>query len=300
MKEKLEPIPVGRAENLIGQKFGHLTVLYRVANRTDRATWQCQCDCGTYFTAIGKQLKNGSAISCGCSTGEPKIKDRTNQRFGKLLVLKRSPNRATDGTILWTCQCDCGNIVDIRAGNLTKQKSCGKCFSGIDISGQRFGKLTAIKYHHTSSSKRSIWECQCDCGATSYVDITDLTSGKTKSCGCIKSFGEEKIAELLSNNNIAFEKQKTFETCRFQETNHVAYFDFYVNNEYLIEYDGVQHFAPIGGWNSEACVQENKKRDQEKNQWCKENNIPLIRIPYTKLGILTIEDLQLETTKYLI
>jgi len=37
-----------------------------------------------------------------------------------------------------------------------------------------------------------------------------------------------------------------------------------------------------------------------KNQWCKENNIPLIRIPYTHLKDLQIKDLMLETTKFLI
>jgi len=37
-----------------------------------------------------------------------------------------------------------------------------------------------------------------------------------------------------------------------------------------------------------------------KNQWCKNNNIPLIRIPYTHLQNLCLEDLQLETSKFII
>jgi len=37
-----------------------------------------------------------------------------------------------------------------------------------------------------------------------------------------------------------------------------------------------------------------------KNQWCKENNIPLIRIPYTHLQDLCLEDLQLETSQFII
>lgn len=37
-----------------------------------------------------------------------------------------------------------------------------------------------------------------------------------------------------------------------------------------------------------------------KNQWCKDNNIPLIRIPYTHLDKLIIEDLKLETTTFLV
>ena len=103
----------------------------------------------------------------------------------------------------------------------------------------RFGNLTAIKYHHTSTSKRSIWECICDCGTTSYVGLTDLTMGKTQSCGCIRSRGEALISQILNDNNIQFEKQKTFSNCVFVETGGLALFDFFVDNQYIIEYDGV-------------------------------------------------------------
>jgi len=40
--------------------------------------------------------------------------------------------------------------------------------------------------------------------------------------------------------------------------------------------------------------------DEYKNNWCKENNIPLIRIPYNHLNELKIEDLMLETSKFVI
>ena len=45
---------------------------------------------------------------------------------------------------------------------------------------------------------------------------------------------------------------------------------------------------------------ENQQRDIFKNNWCLENNIPLIRIPYTHLNNLCIEDLLLQSSKYLI
>ena len=43
-----------------------------------------------------------------------------------------------------------------------------------------------------------------------------------------------------------------------------------------------------------------KERDAFKNEWCKENNILLIRIPYWHLKDLCIEDLKLETSKFII
>ena len=65
-----------------------------------------------------------------------------------------------------------------------------------------------------------------------------------------------------------------------------------MNNEYLIEYDGEQHFTyKEEGWNTKINFEETQFRDNYKNQWSKDNNIPLIRIPYTKLSTLTIEDL---------
>lgn len=72
---------------------------------------------------------------------------------------------------------------------------------------------------------------------------------------------------------------------------------------YLIEYDGVQHFKyrkNTGGWNNEENFNRTVKRDSYKNHWCLENNIPLIRIPYTHLKDIELEDLILESSQYLV
>jgi hypothetical protein len=84
-----------------------------------------------------------------------------------------------------------------------------------------------------------------------------------------------------------------------------AKFDFYVNNKYLIEYDGEQHFAPcrFGSIPQEEAEQRFKKQqeyDKLKNQWCKEHKIPLIRIPYTHYNDLCLKDLLLNTSSYII
>lgn len=80
-----------------------------------------------------------------------------------------------------------------------------------------------------------------------------------------------------------------------------AYFDFYIENKYLIEYDGEQHFNYKNeGWNIQENFNKTKERDLIKNQWCKQNNIPLIRIPYWKLDTLKLDDLILETSQYIV
>ena len=56
-----------------------------------------------------------------------------------------------------------------------------------DLSGQKFGKLTATKPNGKTLSGNTIWLCMCECGKYKDVINTDLTRGRVKSCGCIRS-----------------------------------------------------------------------------------------------------------------
>jgi hypothetical protein len=63
--------------------------------------------------------------------------------------------------------------------------------SPIDISGQKFHRLTAVKA--IGSTKRGVsWLCRCDCGSEPTVATSSLRNGKTKSCGCLQ---KEKASE---------------------------------------------------------------------------------------------------------
>lgn len=241
-----------------------------------------------------------------------KEKDLTNQRFGKLIALYKC-NYKKGNRYPWHCKCDCGNEIDVIPNSLLagKTKSCGclrkKNMLQIrqkvdysknikDLTGQKFGKLTALKRlteHHPIK-----WLCQCDCGNQTIVNSHDLVSKNTSSCGCLKSVGEQTISELLNKYKISFVAQKTFNDCLYPDTNGKAIFDFYVNNEYLIEYDGIQHFEENVFF--KLSLDKQREKDQYKNKWCKEHNIPLIRIPYTRLNELKISDLILTTSDFII
>lgn len=54
----------------------------------------------------------------------------------------------------------------------------------IDLTGQRFGRLTVIEYAGQSKQKTAMWKCQCDCGNTVTVRSICLRKGDTQSCGC--------------------------------------------------------------------------------------------------------------------
>ena len=136
-------------------------------------------------------------------------------RIGMLTVLSEAAPKldARGHTVRqFLCQCDCGkeavlNYNNIRGGLV---KSCG-CTrfpktSPIDLSGQRFGKLTVIaeatRYVQKSGKKLRRWKCRCDCGNESIVLQTNLTAEHgTKSCGCNNSPGRRPISNrtLIGN-----------------------------------------------------------------------------------------------------
>ena len=237
--------------------------------------------------------------------------DLTGQKFGRLTVLDFYGSDKRRESI-WRCQCECGNITNVLSSNLRKgyTKSCGclqkekagKNTPIKDLSNMLFGQLTVLYPTSQRLNGQVVWHCKCTCGKEIDVRSYNLISGNTFSCGCLKqSKGEYIISKILSMNNIYYEQQKTFSNCIFPNTKGLAKFDFYVNNQYLIEFDGEQHFnSRKYGYFTEEKVKEIKYRDEIKNQWCKNNNIPLIRIPYTHLQDLCLEDLKLETTTFLI
>ena len=236
-----------------------------------------------------------------------KIKDLTGQKFGRLTVIKLDSNRSSNGQIKWICQCECGNQKSIIGNNLTHglTLSCGclhKEKTSKNLIGQRFGKLIVIeKTNKRNSNRNIIWKCQCDCGNVCEVATNGLIQGYTNSCGCIKrSLGEYKIEQILLKHNIIFEKEKSFETCK-SDKNWCLRFDFFINSKYLIEFDGKQHSKILNqGWFNEEYFNTLQNHDLIKNEWCKKNNIPLIRIPYYKIKTLCLEDLLLETSQFII
>ena len=228
----------------------------------------------------------------------PKIKDLTGQKFDMLTVIGITDKRSC-GSVVWKCQCDCGNICERSSTTLKKKghHSCGcwneqqvKNLNKKNLIGQRFGKLMVIEETEDRTSGGDIiWKCQCDCGNICYVRTNSLTTGNTSSCGCINySIGENNIKEILKNNNIDYCAQFTKPELNLKK------FDFAIleNNQItrLIEFDGQQHYNDISGiWNSPESLEDIQQRDKEKNKWAKEHNIPLVRIPYWERDNITLD-----------
>lgn len=116
--------------------------------------------------------------------------DLTGQRFGRLTVIREADRRA-DGRVEWHCACDCGKEIRTQGARLRSGgvKSCG-CIrlgvGGIDLTGQRFGKLAVIEEADRSEGGERRWLCRCDCGNESEPFGAALRKGSSRSCGCVR------------------------------------------------------------------------------------------------------------------
>lgn len=196
-------------KDLTGKHFGRLTVLEKTEKRQDRyVLWRCRCDCGNEIFVNTKSLTRGTISDCGCIPRKTArrgsiAEDLTGRRFGRLTVIERGENR--NGRTCWLCRCDCGTEKLVPAHELKagRSKSCG-CLrrqtgkSVVDLSGQRFGRLSALYPTERRDGKGSVyWMCRCDCGNTVTVTESNLVYGTYRSCGCLRREYQENVSKNL-------------------------------------------------------------------------------------------------------
>lgn len=141
----------------------------------------------------------------------------------------------------------------------------------------------SIKVIGTYIDATSKIEFECmDCGSNWLAKPNNILNNK--GCpNCKISKGEKKIAECLSTLHIDYKREHCFDECRYINS---LPFDFYIpSHNICIEYDGEHHFKPctFGGVakeQAEKAYELTKIRDEIKTQFCKSNNIMLVRIPY--------------------
>lgn len=180
----------------------------------------------------------------------------------------------------------------------------------VDLTGEKFGLLTVVeKLPEKDANGKTQYRCYCDCDKKRQHPLTirgtNLTTGRSKSCGCIRSKGEYNITQVLLNNNITFSKEYTFPGLEEKAPLRFDFATFDENNHLiaLIEFDGEQHHnGAMCGWRgmTPEIYAGMVRRDKMKDEYCKKNDISLIRIPYKERDNINLEMLQPETTAYLI
>ena len=132
---------------------------------------------------------------------------------------------------------------------------------------------------------RAIVHC-IHCGEQQLSRFDAILNG-TLTCDCFRPYssGAKVIQTYLKQHNILYKSECTFEDLYGAKGRPLRY-DFAVldkNNNpiWLIEFDGPQHFEEAGTYfNKDGSLQI---RDEIKNKYAKDNNIPLTRIPYTEI-----------------
>lgn len=245
-----------------------------------------------------------------------KFIDLTGQNFGYWHVIKRVENRTKSGHTRWLCKCTaCGKEKEVDGGHLRagRTTNCGciriqkiRQANIKDRTGQTYGflyvnRIATLEEYPRKDKQGTYWNCTClKCGRKNIIIWGDyLQKGDTKSCGCINSINESKIAQMLDILQIKYKQQYSFNNLYSNRKCDKLYFDFAIFNNntliYLIEYDGIQHFED---GHFKDTYENTHKNDLEKNKYCFDHNIPIIRIPYNKE--YNINDLKLETTRFLL
>ena len=118
-----------------------------------------------------------------------KAKNEIGNKYGKLLVIEEAGIDSSKHR-MWRCQCDCGNIIEVRGAKLRSgdKTDCGcvKKHGFVDETNNRYGRLKVLELVGAKGNDRGMhWKCQCDCGNIVEVAGRDLRQGKTQSCGCL-------------------------------------------------------------------------------------------------------------------
>lgn len=265
--------------NMVGHIIGDLIVIERVDKGDKKSYWRLRCACGNEIITSHASLIKRITLHCGCKSANNK-QDLTGRDFGGFVALRRG-EMTSYKHYTWVCECNkCGKEFVSLAENILKGlvTGCG-CRRIVDMVGKKFGKLTVISFAGSHKNK-ALWLCRCECGHEVIVPGMHMRQGLTLSCGCLRSVGENIIESILTNNNISFVREKKFIGCKNINS---LLFDFFLPDYGIcIEFDGPQHYIQLGKWGNNK-LEITQKRDAIKTAYCEENDIVLLRIPYTKM-----------------
>lgn len=255
---------------------------------------KARCDCGESLVMQFNGLKTGNVKSCGClwrERNQEQLKarayDLTGMEFGDLTAEYKLDD---DHLVLngdgaqWFCSCRCGGsrIAKARALIAGTVKACKRCSNKTrakDLTGLIVNNIEVIERAGSNKRGSALWKCLCHaCGRYYVTSSVVLLHANPFSCGCVSSVGEQKIMQILDKYNVFYVRQKTFPTCK----NKIRLrFDVWLPDYGVcIEFDGYQHFHKSNEWDTDEKYNTRKKNDGIKDQWCLDNDIMLIRIPY--------------------
>lgn len=193
-----------------------------------------------------------------------------------------------DSTHLLIKHTNCGNVNKVRWSNFVRGSKCLHCFGSPLKNTDDFcievEKLVGTEYSvlgsYVSSSEPILMRHK-KCNTEYMVRPNSFLRG-ARCPKCMQtSRGEERISRYLDSVNITYKSQFKLDDCRNQKP---LPFDFAIFKGThligLIEYQGEQHYRVVPHFKGELGFQKRRHNDKIKKDFCNNNNIPLLEIPY--------------------
>lgn len=198
---------MGNIQNLIGQRFGKLVVEQDIGRySTNEIKWLCKCDCGNTRITKTYFLKRGinSCVKCN-------YEDLTNQKFGKLLVIKRIEDKinSVGGKVIqWLCKCECDNETTRTSYELKRGKCCCKeCKAELDRKNNGTGYKDISGIYWSSIKGQAIKrDVEFSIDIEYAYSLFELQNGKCKLSGMEIQFAKNKVDYLNGGTTASLDR----------------------------------------------------------------------------------------------
>ena len=262
--------------------------------KNSRTKIKLKCKQGHIFEkTLGSFKKGENCPKCSKINASKKISLTYNEvkdyieKEGYELLSKEYINNKTKLKL----KCPLGHEFDMMFNSFKNGYRCSKCSKTKKLTYNEVKKYIEKEGYKLLSdtyiNNRTKLELKCPKGHIFYMNFNNFKDSGCRCPECANSKGETKIKTLLNNLNIKYIHQYYFDECRVRRK---LPFDFYLPDyNCCIEFDGRQHYEIVYAFGGLDGFIETKIRDTVKTEYCKNNNIKLIRIPYWELN--KIEDI---------
>lgn len=283
----------------VGDRLGDWNALYLQKTSTvknhNHGLFLCPICQQNIFEAEPSRVAHNRVHCCKECLYNEKRKYKEGTYVGKynnILIVKNLP----DLKVALCCPICGRKDWIVKTGTIHNLQMCYDCYriyrkenfgNGLSYStGDLVGpfQVKLLSYETTSPHSYCWFECK-SCEALFLSRLDHMIKGLS-SCYCDKcrdkSSGEKIVQSVLEQRKVKFYCQYSFQDCKNIITGYPLRFDFYLP-EYncCIEYDGRQHFDALEFFGGDDGLKANQYRDKIKDDFCNQNNIILIRIPYT-------------------
>lgn len=295
----------------VAEIYPNIEVIGKYINNRTKIMHRCKID-NTYWETKPNVILSGSGCpTCGkiiCSNKRKKSHDQYVSEVAKINkdieVVEQYIDDST--AILHKCKIDNAEW-KAKPNNILHNHGCPECGKKKRSEAQvkSHNEYVQELYHvnpnieiaekYINSATKTLHRCKID-GTVWKALPRDVLRGH--GCPtCNESSGEREISLYLLRNEILFEPQYKFTNCKNKK---MLPFDFYLP-EYntCIEYDGIQHFEPVEIFGGEKYLLKQRENDNIKNEFCKNNNITLLRIKYNLNIVEELNNFFVNNTKLL-